>query len=90
MDLWLLNALKEKIIIKIWPKTGHFPKLRKFCKKIEVSDRISKSLSQQNLRCPSPLTHGLSRVKPKEQEGVPDLTRGSSPCSVPDRPCVEL
>ena len=61
-----------------------------FAKKNEVSDRISKLLSQQNLRCPSPLTHGLYRVKPKEQEGVPDLTRGSSPCSVPDRPCVEL
>ena len=55
MELWLLNALKEKIIIKIWPKTGHLPKLRKFCYKIEVSDRTSKSLSQQNLRCPSPL-----------------------------------
>ena len=34
MELWLLNALKEKIIIKIWPKTGNLPKLRIFCYKM--------------------------------------------------------
>ena len=60
MGLWLLNALREKIIIKIWPKTGHLPKLRTFCYEIEVSDRISKSLSLQNLRCPSPLAWKLA------------------------------
>ena len=54
MQFWLLNGLKEKISIKIWPKTGHLAKLRKFFLNIEVSDRILKSLSQQNLRCPSP------------------------------------
>ena len=32
------------------------PKLQTFWKKIEVSDRISKSLSQPNPWCPSPLT----------------------------------
>ena len=46
-------------------------------KKIEVSDHIPKSLSQQNLRCPSPydncLVHwsqGHSRVVTKEDWGI--------------------
>ena len=35
-------------------KIGHLPKLQKFWKEIEVSDCISKSLSQPNRWCPSP------------------------------------
>ena len=35
-------------------KSFQFPKLRTFWKKIEVSDRNSKSLSQPNPWCPSP------------------------------------
>ena len=46
-------------------KNGHMPKLQTFWKKIEVSDCISKSLSQLNLWCPSPFIFSTLVIWPQ-------------------------
>ena len=47
--------LKKLHIFKFTKKSDVLPKFWTHTSKIEVSDRISKSLYQQKLRCPGPL-----------------------------------
>ena len=76
MELWLLKALKEKKVFKYDKKLviclsyGHFEK------KIEVSDCISKSLSQPNPWCQSPSAKHLVLNTEKTSVGEYGQTYG--------------